>query len=99
MCAAAIQSSERSSERGPSLNSRVQADEAKSQLRQAAEACADWLILIDRNFHVVFANRSCDDRNAHELRGLNVADLLPAPYRERAMQCLSGVVRIGAPDR
>jgi PAS domain S-box-containing protein len=75
----------------------VQGD--SQRLRLAAEACADLLILVDRNLHVVFANRGSDKRPPRELCGLSIADLIPDEYRERALQCMNGVLQIGAPDR
>jgi len=72
---------------------------AENRLLQAAEACADLLILVDRNLHIVFTNRSTDRRTAQQLCGLPIAEMLPAEYHERALQCLRGVVRIGVPDR
>src|SRR5215831_1495851 len=72
---------------------------ASGRLRQAAEACADLLILVDKNLRVVFANRGSDGRASQELCGLSVVDLFPPDYRERAAQCMSGVLQIGTPDR
>lgn len=73
--------------------------ESERRLRLAAEACADLLILVDRNLHVVFANRGSDKRPPRTLCGLAVAELIPEQYRERALQCMNGVLQVGAPDR
>ncbi len=78
--------------------------ESERRLRLAAEACADLLILVDRNLRVVFANRGIANRNAdscapRELCGTLVAELIPEDYRARALQCMNGVLQIGAPDR
>src|SRR5882724_9357063 len=73
--------------------------DSERRLLQAAEACSDLLILVDRNLRVVFANRSSDSRSPQELCGLPVTDLLPDEYCERALQCMRGVLRVGAPDR
>src|SRR5689334_4187545 len=75
-----------------------ESDDAELRLRRAAEACADWLILVDRNLRVVFADRSCAAR-PQELCGLSVLELLPEHDRERALSCMKGVLRIGASDR
>ncbi|HYM35581.1 MAG TPA: PAS domain S-box protein [Steroidobacteraceae bacterium] len=83
----------------PPLVDDVESSAAQRRLRQAAEACPDLLILVDRNLNVVFANRACDGRASQQLCGVPVSELLPAEYLERALQCLYGVLQVGAPDR
>jgi PAS domain S-box-containing protein len=73
--------------------------ESERRLRLAAEACADLLILVDRNLRVVFANRGTDKRLPRDLFGLPIDELMPEQYRDRALACMSGVLQIGAPDR
>jgi PAS domain S-box-containing protein len=77
----------------------AESDGSERRLRLAAEACADILVLVDRNLAIVFANRGANGRTSQQLCGLSAAELFPEPYRERALQCMKGVLQIGAPDR
>lgn len=67
-------------------------------MRQVIRSLSDYVILLDRDLRVLFANRAVDSRSTQELEGLHVTEFLPGRMQSEALATLLRVIATGKAD-
>ncbi len=75
------------------------AQESARRLRQLVDGSSDHLLLVDRAFKILFANRETAGLRPEQLIGKPVDKVLPQRSRERALACMQRVLHHGLGDR
>ena len=67
-------------------------------MRQVLGSVPDLVMILDRELHVLFANRSIGRRTPEQLEGLHVAEILPAQLHEVALASMCRALSSGEND-
>jgi PAS domain S-box-containing protein len=69
-----------------------------SAMQQVLGSLPDFVLVLDRGLHVLFANRTVDHRTVEQLKGLHVNDFFPPHLHSLALATLHRVLATGQLD-
>lgn len=67
-------------------------------MRQVVRSLPDLVLVLDRELHVLFANRAVDRRNPDELQGLHITEFFPEHLHPAALASMHRVLARGEVD-
>jgi PAS domain S-box-containing protein len=69
-----------------------------SAMQQVMGSLPDFVLVLDRSLHVLFANRAVDHRSVEQLKGLHVKEFFPPHLHSLALATLHRVLATGQLD-
>jgi PAS domain S-box-containing protein len=67
-------------------------------MRQVIGSLPDLVLVLDRELHILFANRALGPRTAEQMEGLHITEFLPEHLRPVALACMHRVLANGQVD-